>query len=347
MTMQYQSAAGKVSAAALWVALVAAMALLAARPVLAARRALELPPLATPATNLRQPGRVVWHDLLTPDLAVDERFYGTLFGWTFRDVQSGRRTYAVAFAEGVPVAGLLERPLPRDGGRRPQWLGFISSNDVDAAIQAALAHGGREVSMPHDYPQRGRQVVLRDPQGVDFGVISSTSGDPPDALAAPGQWIWSALFTHDAENEAAFYQDVFDYDVYDLNDISEEANEAQAATEPDAQPNAQATLTDSSAAALATSNGAVVHLELASHDYARASINSLPPEAQPRRSRWLHFIRVDSAWSAAARAQSLGARLVLAPRADRQGGHIAVLADPSGALFGVMDWSDSDAGSTP
>jgi hypothetical protein len=288
---------------------------------------------------------VVWHDLLTPDLAVDEHFYGALFGWSFRDMQSGRRTYAVASAEGVPVAGLLERPLPRDGGRRSQWLSYISADDVDAALRAGVAHGGRDLSKPRDYPQRGRQAVLQDPQGVAFGIVSSATGDPPDTLAEPGQWIWSALFTHDAEHEAAFYQDVFGYDVYDLNDVSDEANEAQATTQPNAQPHAQSTETDSSAPAVAASTGAVAHLELASHDYARATINGLPPEAQTRRSRWLDFVRVDSASSAAAQAQSLGGRLVVAPRADRQGGHIAVLADPSGALFGVMDWSDSDAGS--
>ncbi|HTT04987.1 MAG TPA: VOC family protein [Steroidobacteraceae bacterium] len=309
---------GRKAKVLLTAALVAAAALLASEPLLAAKRgAPVLPPLTSPATNVRQAGRVVWHDLLTPDLAVDERFYGALFGWTYRDMHSGRHTYVVAFADGVPVAGLLERPLPRDGGRRPQWLGFISTDDVDAAMHAALEHGARDVSKPHDYPQRGRQAVLQDPQGVAFGMISSTTGDPPDWLAEPGQWIWSALFTHDAENEAAFYQDVFGYDVYDLDDSSDDAT---------------------------TGSGAVVHLELASHDYARASINSLP-DAQARRSRWVQFVRVESAWSAAAKAQALGARVVLAPRVDRQGGHIALLADPSGALFGVMDWPDSDEGS--
>lgn len=332
----------KISATA-WLAggLLGSVAMLVAAPAPAAgHRGLDLPALATPATHLRQPGRVVWHDLLTPDLAIDERFYAALFGWTFRDVQPGRRPYTVAFSDGIPVAGLLERPLPRDGGRRPQWLGYISADDVDAAMRAALAHGGRDLSMPRDYPQRGRQAVLQDPQGVAFGVVSSTSGDPPDVLAAPGQWIWSALFTQDPEHEAAFYQDVFGYDVYDLNDVADEAQEAPAATSPNAQPNAQ-TATDTNASAAATGAGAPAHLELASHDYARATINSLPPDGPPHRSRWVSFVRVDNVWSAAAKAQSLGARLLLAPRADRQGGHIAMLADPSGALFGVMDWSDA------
>lgn len=292
-----------------------------AGPVLAAGSGKgELPALATPATGQRQPGRVVWHDLLTPDLAADERFYSGLFGWSFREMQRGRRPYAVAYADGVPVAGLLERPLPRDGARAAQWLGFISSDDVDASVRRALSLGAQARASAHDYAGRGRQAVLTDPQGITFGVLSSTGGDPPDVLAEPGEWIWSALFTRDPENETAFYQDVFGYDVYDLNDVTEEGQAAEAQ--------------------------AAEHIELASNGYARATVNSLPARTPQRPSRWLHFVRVDSVWSAAAKAQTLGARVVLPPRDDRQGGRIAVLADPSGALFGVMDWSDSDEGET-
>jgi hypothetical protein len=342
-----KAALGNARGAVLLAALVTgSLSLLSPSPACAAsRESGALPALATPATHLRQPGRIVWHDLVTPDLAADERFYAGLFGWTFRDVQRGRRAYAVAFADGVAVAGLLERPLPRDGGREPHWLGFISSDDVDASVRSALSHSAQSLSGAHDYAQRGRQVVLKDPQGVAFGILSSTSGDPPDTLAEPGQWIWGALFTHDPENETAFYQDVFGYDVYDLNDVTDEAEpaDAQAATAPNAQP--QAGRTDSSSAVAGASTDAAEHIELASGGYARATVNSLPAQAAQRPSRWLHFVRVESVWSAAAKAQTLGARVVLPPRDDRQGGRIAVLADPSGALFGVMDWSDSDASS--
>ena len=49
-----------------------------------------------------------------------------------------------------------------------------------------------------------------------FAVLASTSGDPPDVLAAPGEWIWSSLITSDADADAAFYQALFDYEVFDL-----------------------------------------------------------------------------------------------------------------------------------
>jgi hypothetical protein len=39
--------------------------------------------------------------------------------------------------------------------------------------------------------------------------------------------------------------------------------------------------------------------------------------------------------------------VLVEPRVDRHGGHIAVLADPGGAPFGVMEWTESDSKQEP
>ena len=69
-------------------------------------RSVELPPIAPDATNAYRPGRVVWHDLVTPDLDVATRFYGALLGWQFDDPQKlARADYVLARLNGRPVAG--------------------------------------------------------------------------------------------------------------------------------------------------------------------------------------------------------------------------------------------------
>ena len=40
---------------------------------------------------------------------------------------------------------------------------------------------------------------------------------------------------------------------------------------------------------------------------------------------------------------SLGGSVLVPPHVDRHGGKLAVIADPSGAPFGVMEWNDADA----
>lgn len=277
--------------------------------------ALVLPPLTQPDSGEHHVGKVIWADLVTPDLDAAKRFYGTLFGWTFRDVP-GDRNYALALFEGEPVAGLYQKALPAGQSKQPAWLTFIAVRDVDAAQREAAQHGGKVLSNAHYYPHRGRQAVLTDPDGAVFAVLAAEGGDPPDYLAAPGQWIWSSLLVADPKQETAFYKSLFGYDVYDLA--------SEGGGEDDGQ-----------------------HYILSSDNYARTGLNALPRDSMRRHPHWLNFVRVTDAADTTKKALELGGRVLVEPRIDRHGGHLAVLADPSGAPFGVMEWSDTDPKQEP
>ena len=273
---------------------------------------IELPPLVEPASSEHHVGKVIWVDLATPDLASAKKFYGGLFGWTFRDIHLGKTDYAVASLDGRPVGGLVRRLAPPGEHRRPGWLTFIAVRDVDAARRTALEHGAKVVYEPRSYPQRGRQAVLSDPQGAVFAVLASASGDPPDFLAAPGEWIWSSLHAPDPDKDEAFYQTLFDYDVFDL--ASDDGRD---------------------------------HMILSSDGYARASVSAFPDDSSRRHPQWLNFVRVVDAVDAAAKAVALGGRVLVEPHVDRHGGKVAVVADPAGAPFGLMEWSDTDSKKEP
>jgi predicted enzyme related to lactoylglutathione lyase len=270
---------------------------------------LELPALNSPASAEHHVGKVIWTELVTPDLAAAERFYGGLLGWTFKSIHAGNSTYSVAIADGRPVGGLYQKPIPAGEHRQSAWLTYIAVRDVDAAKQMALAHGAKLVSDSKSYPSRGRQAVLADPEGAVFAMLASSSGDASDLLAVPGEWIWSSLLTRDAGAEAAFYQQVFSYDVFDL-----------------------------------ASEDGLEHVILSSDDYARASVNSFPAADSARwHPHWLSFVRVDNTIDAVAKAVSMGGRVLVEPHVDRHGGQVAVVADPAGAPFGLMEWTDSDS----
>jgi hypothetical protein len=53
-------------------------------------------------------------------------------------------------------------------------------------------------------------------------------------------------------------------------------------------------------------------------------------------------VRVTDAGAAAAKAVALGGRVLVKPHLDRHGGKAAVIADPTGAPVGLMEWSDND-----
>jgi len=264
---------------------------------------IELPPIVQPANGERHPGKMIWADLVTTDLAGAKRFYGALFGWSFRDIPGEERNFSLALLNGEPVGGLIQRAIQPGSPRQANWLTFISVPDVSEAQRIVLAHGGKVLSAPRTYPQRGRQAVFADPHGAPFAVLQSSSGDPIDVLADPGDWIWSSLLTPDPDKDAAFYQAVFGYEVFDLSN-----------------------------------DDGLEHLLLANDDYARVSVNELPPRGAKGHPHWLNFIRVLSTTDAAAKVIALGGQILVAPHLDRHGGLIAVAADPAGAPFGLLEW---------
>ena len=273
---------------------------------------LYLPAPLEPASQERHVGKVVFVELVTPELAAAKRFYAGLFGWTFRDIQTGGLgiAYAEASLDGHVVAGLVHKEIPAGEHRQPAWLTFIAVRDVDAAQQIALRQGAKLLFEPHSIPGRGREAVLADPQGAVFAVLDSTSGDPPDVLAAPGEWIWSSLITSDSDAGVAFYQALFDYEVFRLP---------------------------------ADGDGDAGHLLLATDNYARASVNSLPVGKPNIHPHWLNYVHVEDAVKTAAKLVALGGRVLVEPRVDRHGGKLAVVADPQGAPFGLLEWPESES----
>jgi predicted enzyme related to lactoylglutathione lyase len=269
---------------------------------------LQMPALVEPASQEHHVGKVIFVELVTPNLAAAKQFYAGLFGWTFRDIQDGGTKYAEAFLDGRPVAGLIHKDVPAGQHRQPAWLSFIAVRDVDAVKKIALQHGAKVLFEPHNIPDRGREAVFADPQGAVFAVLASSSGDPADVLAAPGEWIWSSLITRDPDADAAFYQTLFDYEVFEL-------------------PAGEGTQ----------------HLMLASDSYARASANTLPRNGPETHPHWLNYVRVDDTVKMTAKVVALGGRVLVEPRVDRHGGKVAVVADPLGAPFGLLEWPDTES----
>jgi predicted enzyme related to lactoylglutathione lyase len=251
-------------------------------------------------------GKVILVQLVTPNLPLAKRFYGGLFGWQFRDLKLEGEDYAEASMNGQLVAGLIHKPFPINETRQSSWLSFIAVHDVDSIQKLATALGAKTLLEPHTIANRGREAVFLDPQGAVFGVLGSTSGDPPDELADPGEWIWSSLSTTDPELIAGFYQTLFKYEVFDL-----------------------------------PSDQGVKHLILTSDGYARTSVNSLPTSRLNTRAHWLNYVRVVDVDAMSAKTVSLGGHVLVEPRVDRHGGKVAIVSDPLGAPFGLFEWPET------
>ena len=262
----------------------------------------ELPPLTSVSGSPRLPGKFVWADLVTDDVAAARKFYAQLFGWTFRDLGG----YAIAANDERPLGGLFQRPRPAgQDSAKPRWLGYLSVSNVERAQKAVTKAGGRVLAAPGKYPKRGEQAVFADPEGALFGVVKSSSGDPEDFLAEPGDWIWMQLMSRDGRQAAEFYRSVAGYEIVE-----------------NSQPNR---LSD---------------FVLSSKGYARATVRTIPPALDKVRPTWLPFVRVRNVADSAAKAKDLGGKVLIEPRPQVLEGKVAVIADPTGAAIGLLEWSD-------
>jgi hypothetical protein len=110
----------------------------------AAAATFVLPPLVQPASSDHHEGKVIWADLVTPDVAGAKRFYGELLGWTGYGVNFYD---AGGYAYGGWGPGYGVGP-PRRGGDRGR-------PDSHAAPHTAYRPASPSRSMP-SLPSRSR-----------------------------------------------------------------------------------------------------------------------------------------------------------------------------------------------
>jgi len=167
-----------------------------------------LTPVSETPSGETYPGKFIWHDLVTPDARLAGKFYEQLFGWQIEYHEQS----AVVRNDGKLIAGILQVQPAQGSKREALWMPSVSVADVDAAVERVQANGGTVLNGPVDMDQRGRAVLISDPQRADLVLLSARGGDPVDAEAAIGDWLWDEIWTDDPEVIEAFYATVLGYD---------------------------------------------------------------------------------------------------------------------------------------
>jgi predicted enzyme related to lactoylglutathione lyase len=164
----------------------------------------RLPPVSPEATQMIRPGKIVWGDLVTQDLAASKAFYGSIFGWQF----TGAGRYTTILNQGVPIAGMV---IARDSNGGTEWIGNLSVANVDQASRTFVEYGGQIENGPLNAPDRGRIALVSDAGGAALLLVRASNGDPPDAHPIVGGWLWWELWTHDVERAENLLVEVAGY----------------------------------------------------------------------------------------------------------------------------------------
>lgn len=250
-----------------------------------------------------QQGRFVWYELMTTDMEAAKAFYADVVGWGTKDASIPGMAYTLFTAGDVSVSGLMD--LPEDArrmGAQPNWIGYVGTDDVDAATARIRHLGGAVHVPPKDIPSVSRFSVVADPQMVTLGLLKwlKPGQDQPAEPGAPGRVGWYELLATDREQALAFYGEVFGWQKADAADVSSMGTYQ-----------------------LFSAGGQTV-----GGMFTKPSMVPAP--------FWLYYFNIEDIDAAAERVKAGGGQILKGPVKVPSGGWIVQCTDPQGAMFALI-----------
>ena len=259
-----------------------------------------------------KPGSFIWYELMTTDATAAAKFYGAVVGWNIAaqgnpEASGGKDYRAIVRSDGGMAGGVLQ--LTQDHlahGATPTWLGYLHVTDVDAAVKAIEADGGRthlgKMSLPV-----GDIAMVSDPAGTPFYVMRPIPPPGlPDAksdafdVKAVQRVRWNELASPDLSRVKPFYAKHFNFEFNDVMPM-----------------------------------GPMGDYCFVDHDGVRLGAIMQKP-ANSAIASWLFYFGVPSVMAAKRAVESGGGKVVHAPHQVPGGDWILVALDPQGAPFGVV-----------
>lgn len=249
------------------------------------------------------PGTPSWVDLATPDPVIAQAFYGALFGWEFTANPTGTGgEYIMASLDGHTVAGMMQQaPEQTEMGVPPMWNTYVTVEDIGVATDKAAAAGGQVVAPPMDVMDAGKMSVILDPTGAPICLWEAVNHIGAGLVNDHGALIWNELNTPDLDTSKTFYGELFGWGSLE-HDMGE-------------------------------GNPPYTTFQLGEDGIGGALT---PPAGTP--SYWAVYFGSTDVDATVVTAGELGANVLLQPM-DFPFGRMAVLADPTGAVFSLISAS--------
>lgn len=252
------------------------------------------------------PGTPCWVDLMAPDQRAALDFYRDLFGWQGEPGPPETGGYTVCTLNGKAVAG-IGPSMAQEGQSEPPtvWTTYLAVTDADAASTAITDNQGRITMPAMDVLTFGRMAVVSDPTNAVFGLWEARDFFGAEVVNEPGAVIWNELNTADPEAAKRFYP----------------ATLGIAVTPFEQVPGYYSLLVGGKAVG------------------GMQGLDNLP-DGMP--SHWMTYFAVDDTDSTVDALVRAGGN-VLKPPFDMIAGRMAVVQDPQGGTFCVIQGAEPEA----
>lgn len=251
-----------------------------------------------PERSSYEAGTPSWVDLTTSDVDAAKAFYAALFGWEAMDVPGDAGGYAMFAKDGKLVAGIGPK---QDESQPVVWATYVAVEDADATAEAAKGAGAEVMFGPIDVMEAGRMAVLAHPAAGFLGVWQAGDHKGAQLVNEPGSLSWNELLTRDVTGAKAFGAAVFGWGSTDQDMGGFTYTVVDVGESP--------------VAGIATMSDGV-------------------PAEVP--AFWLAYFSVAECDGAVATVKDEGGAVTMEPMTAPGIGRFAVVADPQGAAFGVI-----------
>jgi uncharacterized protein len=249
-------------------------------------------------------GLFCWVDLVAHDLEAAKRWYGELFGWTAEDSDTeGGPPYVIFSKDGKAVAGGGQMMSEMKAAGVPaMWNDYVKVNDC-AATEAKAIELGATVAMPTmQVMDAGWMCFLQDPTGAHVGMWQPNRHHGAALVNSPGAFCWNELATGDVEAAKRFYAGLFGWDY-----SSDTTAEFQ-----------------------------YISIRLGSRE--NGGIMAMAgPEWEGASPHWNTYFTVEDIAATVAQIRETGGKIMVEPHEIPNVGRFAVVSDPQGASFSVIE----------
>ncbi|QGK69780.1 VOC family protein [Allosaccharopolyspora coralli] len=254
-------------------------------------------------------GMPCWIELISPEPQRAAEFYAGLFGWTFAEhTAPDAGEHLIAHRQGFAVASIRSCPP----GKAARWRLFLATGDLAETVARAEAHGATTTVPPVAVSGVGTKTVLMSPADAEFGLLEPEPSWEFD-VGLPGTLMWPELVAIKAQTADVFFHDLFDYEAEEFG----------------------------------SQQGYSVWFLGEESVMARVSMvrEHIGPETRPH---WLIYLGADPEVGVdelVRRAVGLDGRVRVVPY-DSSLGRVAVLRDPTGARFALVDHTQAGEAGT-
>jgi uncharacterized protein len=246
------------------------------------------------------PGTFCWVGLAASDPVAARSFYRSLFGWEGEDLAAGSAGSFTVLRHGGKDVAILYRPTreARAAGAPPHWTSYISVEDGDATAARAGELGGAAVFRePFDVLDAGRVAAIRDPTRAIVSLWQPRSRIGAALVNEVGALCCNELVTTDVERAKSFFGELLGWEYQ----------------------------TDDSGYVSITNAGSL-----------NGGMREQTEQERGTPPSWLPCFTVEDSDDAARKAEQVGGR-TLRPTTNIHIGRFAVIADPQGAAFAVLE----------